>query len=639
MCVTRCRLLAIGVLLATQPALGQLSRSLDGPGSIAPAPWISPSRLLAGLRAYPPDQVRAFFVLAEHPGVLQQLADEPRLFEQPEKVNGVTEAEVEAAIRELQAMPEIVLVAAACPAELQAVRQIYQDAPEGVQQRLQQLQENYRRLAVVVRAAWQGRLADDPVSLGQYRELLTRFCEEQRQVDADFPCVQVTKREYYYACPPDEAILRYAREKCRASPLHRLLEQWWASYAPGRIDAGAQGTGRPSGGGATAPAPLGVVGGEEVVAALPAEQRASMWKEVGAADAEAVGLVPVIMQPLVDQPAEARREYAVAEHARLWSFWPRLDVVAVAPDGGAGDEDVEAVPQEGVAEQPPVAEEFGPWRETTEVGVCAPQERDQRSSWRWYRSCYDQGGYYYGGVRLHYGAYGGYGGYGWLGWPYTATELERLRLLGEVCPGRWYSGAYRWGRGHGRETYVGPRGVQLRIGPTTYYYGYPSARTRGTVTNVGVRRHYRSATQQISRGQRRYPTYGGRISGAQRHSANQPARGIGSVPQRIGTRGTTIGNRRPTAIGNRPRTMNGARGPAVIRHGQPTASSSLDRFRRGSQTRPRAGIQRGHEPRRSQRGVRSSSPGSRRSSGSNLSRGTSRTSGRNDLRQSNNRSR
>ena len=643
MCITPCRVLAVSVLLATQAAFGQLSRSLDRPGSIAPAPWISPSRLLAGLRAYPSDQVRAFFVLAEHPGVLRQLADEPQLFEYPEGVKGVISAEVAAAIRELRTTPGIVMVAAAYPAELEAVRNVYLDAPEGVQQRLQQLRENYKRSTVASAAVWQRRLADDPVSLGQYRELLTRFCDEQRQVNPGFPCVQVTKREYYYACVPDEAILRYAREKCRASPLHRLLEKWWAYYAPGQIDAGAQGTGWLSGGRATVPAPPQAVGGAEVVAALPAEQRASMWRADGGADSDAIGLIPVIIQPLADQPAEARREYAVAEHARLWSFRPRPDVVADPPDDGRADGDVEVVPQVGPGEQEPIAEGFGPWREMTEVGVRAPRDRDQRSSWRTYRSCYDRSGYYYGGVRLHYGGYGGYWDYSWLGGPYTRTELERLRTLHEIAPGGWQADLRANRRGYARRTYIGSGGVTVRAGPTTYYYHWPAAsRTRGTATNVGVRRHYRSATRQIGRGLRPYPTYGGRISGAQRRSANQPARGIRRVPQRFGTRGTTIGNRRPTNIGSRNRTTIGVRGPTVIRHRQPRAGSSrssLDRYRRTGQTGPRAGIQRSHELRRSQHGVRSSSPRGQRSSRSGLSRGTSRTSGRNDLRRSNNRSR
>ncbi|HUU97142.1 MAG TPA: hypothetical protein VM487_15495 [Phycisphaerae bacterium] len=599
--------------------------------------------MLAGLRAYPSDQVRAFFVLAEHPGVLRQLADEPQLFEYPEGVKGVISAEVAAAIRELRTMPGIVMVAAAYPAELEAVRNVYLDAPEGVQQRLQQLRENYKRLAVAAAAAWQRRVADDPVSLGQYRELLTRFCEEQRQVNPGFPCVQVTKREYYYACVPDEAILQYAREKCRASPLHRLLEKWWAYYAPGQIDAGAQGTGWLSGGRPTVPAPPQAAGGAEVVAALPAEQRASMWQADGGADSDAIGLIPVIIQPLADQPAEARREYAVAEHARLWSFQPRLDMLANPPeDDGAGG-DVEAVPPEGPGEQEPVAEVVGPWREMTEVGVRARRDQDQRSGWRTYRSCYDRSGYYYGSVQLHYGGYGGCWDYSWLGWPYTRSDLQKLRTLYEITPGGWRSDVGGLGYGYGRRTYVESDGVSVRVGPTTYYYHWPTAsRTRGTTTGVGVRRHYRSATEQVGRGLRPYPTYGGRISGAQRRSANQPARGIRRVPQRFGARGTTIGNRRPTTIGNRTGTTIGARGPTVIRQRQPRAGSSrssLDRYQRTGQTRPRAGIQRSDELRRSQHGVRSSSPRGQRSSRSGLSRGTSRTSGRNDLRRSNNRSR
>ena len=675
MCLTPCRVLAVSVLLATQAAFGQLSRSLDRPGSIAPAPWISPSRLLAGLRAYSPDHVRAFLVVVEYPGIVGQLADDPELFEHPANVKGVISADVAAAIQELRVMPEIVLVAAEHPTEFQVLRRLRREAPEGVALRLEQLRENYGRLTLTAAAAWQGYLVTDPVALGEYRELLTRFCGEQRQLNAEFPCISVTDRQYYYTCVPNEVFMQYARKHCRLTPLRIMLEKWWAYCRPERIDARAQWPGWdyrprvsvPDNGpeelkellqwyrsaargvreadpeGATVLAPPRTAGGLELVAALPVERRAAMWKEIGAADAEAIGLVPVIIQPLADQPPEARRQYAVAEHARLWSFHPRLVVLADPPDDGRADGDVEVVPQVGPGEQRPLVEGGGPWREMTEVGVRAPRDRDQRSSWRTYRSCYDRGGYYYGGVRLHYGDYGGYWDYSWLGWPYTRSDLHKLRTLYEITPGGWRLGVYGLGYGYGRRTYVESDGVRVRVGPTTYYYRWPtSSRIRGTATNVGVRRHYRSATRQIGRGLRPYPTYGGRISGAQRRSANQRARGIRRVPQRFGTRGTTIGNRRPITVGSRNRTTIGTRGPTVIRHRQPRAGSSrssLDRYRRTGQTRPRAGIQRSHELRRSQHGVRSSSPRGQRSSRSGLSRRTSRTSGRNELRRSNNRTR
>jgi hypothetical protein len=635
-------------ILATQTAFGQLTRSLAPLGSVESAPWISPSRLLAGLRAYPSEQVRAFLVVAEHPGVLGQIANNPQLFEHSEEVKGVTNAKVEAAIRELQAMPGIVMVAAEHPVELRALRGFHRDAPEGVLLRLEQLREKYRRLTLTAAAAWQRRLADDPDSLGQYRELLTRFCEEQQQTEVDFPCVKVVKGEYYYACVPNEAVVRYAREHCHLTSVHFLLEKWWAYYRPERIDAAAQrpawdysprasvpdstpeelkellkryrsaapGVREADPEGATIPDPPRAVGGAEVVAALPAEQRASMWGAAGVADSDVIGLIPVVIQPLADQPPEARHAYAVAEHARLWSFRPRLDILADPPDDGGADGDVRAVPREGLGERQPIAEGVGPWQEMKQVGVRAAPARDRRTGWRTCRSCYDTSGYYYGGVRLHYGGYGGYWDYSWLSWPYTRSDLQKLRMLYEITPGGWRSDIHELRYGYGGRTYIQSDGVRVRVGPSTYYYRWPtSSRTRDTVTDVGVRRHYRSATGQVGRGLRPYPTYGGRISGAQRRSADQPARGIRRVPQRFGARGTTIGNRRSTNIGSRNRTAIGVRGPRVIGQRQPrvgSGRSGLDRQRRAGQTRSQAGIRRSHGLRRSQHGARSGSPRNRR---------------------------
>jgi len=306
--VIRAGLLA--AIIATVPAVAQDSASEGETERGGDMTAISPMRLAAGVREYPARVLRALLQLADDPLVLRQLADEPELLEGPESISPPVRAEKLAAIRELKAMPAIVAVAADHPEELRALRELYTEVPAETEESILRLRVAYDNAGLGAAVAWQEALEADPVALRDYCELVALFCKARREVYEGFPCVQVLKREYYGACPPNEAIIFYAMENGTSATAMRVIESWWATHAPDEVDARILD-------GDEAPADFQIRPG--VVAMMSPEERASMWKPIDAGHGGLENLVPVIMQPPADQPAEALYARAVAEHARLWT--------------------------------------------------------------------------------------------------------------------------------------------------------------------------------------------------------------------------------------------------------------------------------------------------------------------------------
>jgi len=232
---------------------------------------VSPLRLAAGVREYPARILRSLLQVAEDPLVLRQLADEPDLLERPEDISPSVPAEMQAAIRELSVMPAIVAVSAERPEELRALRELYAEAPEEMEERILELRGAYDRAELGAAVAWQEALERDPAALEAYCELVTRFCKAQREAYKGYPCVQVLKREYYYACPPNEAVIFYAIEHAESSAAMQVIDQWWKTYAPYERDARILG-------GSMEPLEFEI--SPDSVAAMPPEQRASMWQAV-----------------------------------------------------------------------------------------------------------------------------------------------------------------------------------------------------------------------------------------------------------------------------------------------------------------------------------------------------------------------
>jgi hypothetical protein len=445
--------LLIAVIVAA-PASAQDSSALLEAGSGGEAPAISPLRLAAGVREYPARVLRSLLLVAEEPLVLRQLADEPDLLERPGDISPPVPPEMHAAIRELSVMPAIVAVSADHPEELSALRELYAEAPEAMEERILQLRAAYDQAELGAAIAWQEALQRDPAALEAYCALVTRFCKAQREAYEGFPCVQVLKREYYYACPPNEAIIFYAIEQAESSVAMQVIEQWWQTYAPYERDA------RILGGGME---PLEFEVRPDSVAAMPPAQRASMWQAVEGNLAGLVDLVPVIMQPPADQPPEAYYARAVAEHARLWTPEMPLEVpeepAAGAFEGPAagwlvGDEGDGLFVDDWQYVEEPVEEviyEDDDWDYAS--GWAYGPTAYSRVSYRWHRAYYEPIAVYYCGYPVDWPLF--YGCDPW--W------LLRLRIcVAYVRCGYGADGYYGWSR------WCEPRHV-VRVGRRHYY--------------------------------------------------------------------------------------------------------------------------------------------------------------------------
>ena len=300
----------LSALLTAVPTFAQNVTISVESNATAEVSQIPPARLAAGVREYPAGVLRCLLQLADQPLVLRQLADNPDLLEHPETINPPVSTESYIAISELSAMPAIVAVAADHPLELKMLRELYTESPGQIEQSILQLRADYDHAYLGAALSWQHTLESNPAALQEYRRLVTQFCEAQLDVYPDYPCIQVTADEYYYACPPNEAILFHAIDNAESSEIRVLIEQWWAPNSPYELDARIL---DPD----ARPIEFELTPG--IIAALPPEQRGSMWKPLEGKPAGSVDLVPVIMQPPLDLPPEAYYARAVAEHARLWT--------------------------------------------------------------------------------------------------------------------------------------------------------------------------------------------------------------------------------------------------------------------------------------------------------------------------------
>lgn len=324
------------------PAFGQSGANAPDRVAADRPQRITPSRILAGVRGYSDQVIDALVRLAPHPQVLERAADDLRPGRQPTSDTSDLPPDLTEAIELLARTPEALMLAAMHPQEVQQLRSLRSVAPDGFALRLAQLRRGYEQADREATWAWQRALENDSVALGEYRDLLTRFCQAQREVYPDFACVHVTDRRYYYACRPTEALVFYASEVDLPPSLFRVLAVWWSEHAPQRVDErliSARGV---------VPAVVNVGG---FVYDWPASRRAPMWQptEVGEGT-QALGLVPVVMQPPADQPPAARLALAVAEHVRLWS--PPLPILTLCGPDVADRPKADTEPPAIVIEEP-----------------------------------------------------------------------------------------------------------------------------------------------------------------------------------------------------------------------------------------------------------------------------------------------
>jgi hypothetical protein len=544
------------------------------------------------VRAYPAGVLRGLLALSREPLVLRQLAEQPELMAQPEKIEPPIPSDLHTAVRGLRRVPEVVMLAAAYPDALASLRRLYAEAPEGMEIRLAELQQGYELAALAGERSWQRLLQSNTAALDAYRELLRRFCQDQVQQYYAFPHVEVLQREYYYACPPNDLVLAYAAEQRPPEVLREIMERWWAEHSPEQVDArllNGRSQSRP------------VIGPPDFLAALPPDQRAAMWQKPEAGRGPVLGLVPIIMQPAADQPPDARLAFAVAEHARLWA------PLAITEEPVVVMEEPEA---------PLDADDYVPWTEVIAAGEVhggdlrygdTPiHERDYDRSYARVYGGSDR--IVTGGVRISYNTYrNSYGnvypyycGYPWT-WPlltdgpcWSAQNLCGSALLG-----------------YGPQGYVSYSGSTARMcfnvgGGLTYYYNCPIStrhyRKRywtehpyqpgyggyrdpyhshyGTVVRTRTGhvqrrvRHVTTRTRSVRR-QSAAPRSGVRV---RRPSARSPSRSGAVV--RPSSRG-----------GTRPAVRSGSRTPVMRQPRQPVRRSSSGRtiVRPPSQTTRRSG--------------------------------------------------
>lgn len=350
---------AIAAILAAVTAaqiFGQVAGS--PPAEQQSAAEISVTRVLAGVRDFTPDALRSMAVLAEHREWLEVASKAIQAGGKPDLGDPKMPGMVKEALETFADVPELVLLLAARPNELAALREVVAEAPEGVALRMQQFRADYSYARREGAIAWQRMLQRDPVALGQYREYLTKFCETQQKAIPGFAVVRVTDRDYYLACPPDDAIMTFAHEASPPEALGRIMAEWWDEHGTAAVDEIVVDR--------SVSPQMSMVQG--AVIDLPAERRQAMWRPAEKPAMDTLGLMPVILQPFADQPDEAKVARAVQELARVWSLGdgapedaPRVAVAEPQPRVGAAQPAPAVMPEIPVEELAQRADAQGPY--------------------------------------------------------------------------------------------------------------------------------------------------------------------------------------------------------------------------------------------------------------------------------------
>jgi hypothetical protein len=288
-------------------ALGPYAAAQSAPSGGAPSGSreLSEARLLAGLREYPGVVRRALLRVAAEPQLVEQLANDPTWADDPDSIQPQPSPELRDAIGVLARYPAAVAILADHP---ELMPRLARENPARLDDAAEQFRAGYAAARLDAASAWERMLDENPAALNEYRELLTRYCEEAQKRQPDFPFVVVTETRYYRACPPSGEVMAFSQNSQPSSTLGGVLDRWWRENSPRVVDERVLRYTRSN-------ATLQTF--DAALAAAPLEQRAAMWR-AGPDRPDGAGLVPVVLQPLADQPQEARDAYAVAEQARLW---------------------------------------------------------------------------------------------------------------------------------------------------------------------------------------------------------------------------------------------------------------------------------------------------------------------------------
>ncbi|MBI5862981.1 MAG: hypothetical protein HZB38_00430 [Planctomycetes bacterium] len=313
---------------------GLFSIAAPGFAQTQPAAPSDSARVLAGVREYPDAVVEAMVTLARHPDWLDKAAEQAKSKAGVNAGDPAAPDNIRQALRTLAPLPEAILLAAARRDELNILRDLRVEAPQGADVRLRQLRTDYATARREGALRWQQALQENKGALDAYRELLTRFSQKMREQIPNFAVVEVTDAAYYHVLPPDEILMGFGQQEKAPEQLWKVMTEWYDRFGADRVDEQALNAGEP----------VSASRAENALIDGPAESRKGMFRAGDGKGSGSVGLIPVAIQPLADQPNEARLAYAIAEHERLWSA--PADRQVAEPNAAAGMEaqDMAAAP-------------------------------------------------------------------------------------------------------------------------------------------------------------------------------------------------------------------------------------------------------------------------------------------------------
>lgn len=261
--------------------------------------------LLAGICNYPAEIRSALLTVSQRPDVLKQAA---------EAVNGAGEItlpsdasdNLKQAYETLAGNPDLILFAADEATRLDAIVSLDARNPGLVQKRCDELARGYDRARRAGARAWQQVLESNPGVMAAYIRALDQFSSAQLSKNAHFAYIDVMDRGYYYASPPNAALLGQLTDTDVSPELKDAASQWWRRYGDNNFDSAAR---------REAQAP-GTRNSDAVVDWSITERR-GMWRPASQTG-RAIGRMPVMLQPLDDQPRDAQVAFAVSESMRLW---------------------------------------------------------------------------------------------------------------------------------------------------------------------------------------------------------------------------------------------------------------------------------------------------------------------------------
>lgn len=266
----------------------------DGPSArddFRPRTLRASERAIVGIAAYPDELIAAIVRISSDPVLAATLAN--AAIDGRDVNAAVAEAPMEMrdAVRRLSAYPELLAIVGSSPNRLRELRDAFAVSPEGARQAIERARIMARDSESRAIAAWSTLLREQPSLRTAYRDALDRYCAAQIRENPAFACAIVEDASYYDCVAPTRELRDFDAARGGPEHLSDAIDAWLSRFGEAAQFAAAADSGD----------------------APHATLRRYSGGERG------VGLVPVIMQPGVDQPPAARLVRAFDAHARAWA--------------------------------------------------------------------------------------------------------------------------------------------------------------------------------------------------------------------------------------------------------------------------------------------------------------------------------